>query len=207
MSMLKQILMWLLASKVVPKMKMNFGSSDVCLFCTSMYFFFGTRILITALSSTTAIFASSLLTSLMEISSAVCVVHLSFRRVRGLEATSQKKHRRNVQLVYSTGRFHGDFGEDSEEGDATCDRRRLWVAQRQMSAEVLLVINELFIEFFGSSATVVFGMAFHDSDVLSKRLSSDLSWDMLPLFAAMTYGPELLDTFLVVIYLRRVGVD
>ena len=54
---------------------------------------------------------------------------------------------------------------------------------------------------------IVFGMAFRTPGPLSKHLSSELSWDMLPKFATVAYGPEVLDAFLITIYLRRVGVD
>jgi len=38
-------------------------------------------------------------------------------------------------------------------------------------------------------------------------LNSDLSMDQLPLFVAVQYIPEIIDGFLIIVYLSYLGVD
>ena len=86
-----------------------------------------------------------------------------------------------VKASNSTSRFLGDFVQ-SEQADES--RLRLHAARRQMSTEIILVINELYVEFFTSAVAIILGIAFRDSDTFSRQLRSELSWDMLPQFAS-----------------------
>lgn len=126
-----------------------------------------------------------------------------------MEAFAQVAQSRSGQLETEPHtQFLGDFAQPEQEHDSHESRLRLWAARRQLSTEIILVINELYIEFFTSAVTIVFGIDFRSSGPLSRRLSStELSWDMLPMFVATTHGPEVLEAVLIVIYLRHVGVD
>ena len=112
--------------------------------------------------------------------------------------------RGGVKASNSTSRFLGEFVQ-SEQADES--RLRLHAARRQMSTEIILVINELYVEFFTSAVAIILGIVFRDSDTFSTQLRSELSWDMLPLFVGVAYGPEFVEACLIAIYLRHVGVD
>lgn len=85
-------------------------------------------------------------------------------------------------------------------------RRQLWVARRRMSTEAIFLVNELFTEFYTTVAVVICGIVLRDSSVVT-LLSSELTWETLPSFLAVQCIPELLDAWLIVVYLRYLGVD
>jgi len=212
-----------LASQVLPRLKLSFAVTDQFCFNCACALSFGTRLLITALSSSCAILVGTFLISSFELGSSVFILNLSFRRLKRLEPTSQDRPttflqgeiRANESALQSTTSFQGEipmqsttsFQGEIQANESESTRLALWTARRQMSTEIILVINELFIEFFTSSATLVMGVAVGSSGPLSHRLSSEVSWSELSMFAIFTSGPELLDAFLIVVYLRHVGVD
>ena len=103
-------------------------------------------------------------------------------------------------------RFVGVITQSEQAEKALAARRRLMAARRQLSTEVLSVINELFTEFFATIAAAVCGVILHNSSVAT-LLDSDLSLEQLPLFAAVQLLPEIVDGWLIVAFLRYVGVD
>ena len=103
-------------------------------------------------------------------------------------------------------RFAGIIAQTEQAEGALVARRRLIAARRQLSTEVVSVINELFTEFFATTAAAICGMILHSSSV-ETLLDSDLSLEQLPLFAAVQLLPEIVDGWLIVAFLRYVGVD
>ena len=85
-------------------------------------------------------------------------------------------------------------------------RKQLWRARRRMSTEVIFLVNELFTEFFTTNMVVICGIIFRDSAVVTS-LNNDLSWDEVPPFLAVQSVPELLDAWLIIVYLRYIGLD
>ena len=83
---------------------------------------------------------------------------------------------------------------------------QLLAARHKMATEVLLLINELFTEFFSTAAATICGMILRDSEVIT-QLSNELTWSMLPLFLVVQFGPEVLDAWAVLAYLHYLGVD
>ncbi len=115
-----------------------------------------------------------------------------------LEAESGGKQKR--------ARFAGIIAQTEQAEGALVARRHLIVARRQLSTEVVSVINELFTEFFATTAAAICGVILHSSSVAT-LLDSDLSLEQLPLFAAVQLLPEIVDGWLIVAFLRYVGVD
>lgn len=84
--------------------------------------------------------------------------------------------------------------------------KRLLAARRQMSTEVIHLVNDFFAEFYCTAAAVICGEVFRRSEVVT-LLNSELDWEELPQFFAVQYIPELADGWFIIVYLRWIGID
>ncbi len=103
-------------------------------------------------------------------------------------------------------RFAGIIAQTEQAEGALVARRRLIAARRQLSTEVVSVINELFTEFYATIAAAVCGVILRGSSVVT-LLDSDLTLEQLPLFAVVQFVPEIVDGWLIIVFLRYIGVD
>ncbi len=205
--------MYTLPAIVLPRLTFRFAVTDSLLFLFNIFCTFGAWLLVTALSGTTSILGICLATSSMELGVSVLAVHFSRRGVWRLERAVERAEapQDSAFEAESDGnqvhaRFVGVITQSEQAEEALAARRRLMAARRRLSTEVVSVINELFTEFFATTAAAVCGVILHSSSV-ETLLDSDLSLEQLPLFAAVQLLPEIVDGWLIVAFLRYVGVD
>jgi len=211
MAVFQRVLMFTIASYALPKMKANFATTDATLFSINTVLTFGIRLLITSLNSNEAICACSMAASVLELATAVWMLRRTALRAWKWEAQAtearDEQETFGAKLSKKTKVTGGEVGKWKQAANDTLQAsRKLLAARRQLSTEVIFLVNELFSEFVCTAATVAFGFILSDSSAVSS-LSIEMTWDMLPAFLAAQYGPELLDAWLLVIYLRYLGVN
>ena len=103
-------------------------------------------------------------------------------------------------------RFAGIIAQTEQAEGALAARRHLIVARRRLSTEVVSVINELFTEFYATIVAAICGVILRGSSVVT-LLDSDLTLEQLPLFAVVQFVPEIVDGWLIIVFLRYIGVD
>ena len=197
-NLLKQGLMFIVASLYLPWMKANFTASDSATFAFNALLTFGTRLLVTAVSSPTAILVTSMLSSCLDLGVSRAVVHLSYRKVCRLEVAV------DAIKEYETG--FNPLAHDSDQDEALADaRRRLYQARRRLSTEVITLMNDLLVEFYCTASAAICGIIFRRSSVVT-LLETELRLEQLPIYITVQYIPELLDAWLIIVYLSHLGV-
>ena len=212
-SVIKQAVMYSLAAVVLPSLKTNFAQTDIVLFSANTWLTFGSRLLVTAVSGAVSISVLCLATSSLELGVAVLAVHATNRWVQKLEKAVQRgeapeEHTLDTGVAAkdTTQKHVGAITEIKQAEEALAARRRLMTARRQLSSEVMSIVNELFTEFYVTVAAIILGAILQRSTVFT-LLASDLTLEQLPLFSAVQFLPEIVDGWLIIAFLRYVGVD
>jgi len=198
---LKQGIMYSYASVLLPRLpRVTFASVDSSVFAFNTLLTFGTRLLVTAVSSTTIMFAMSLLCSFLDLGASRVVLYLTHREVRRLEALVQsldEKHQRFNPLAQ----------KQNDKAKLLDDAmRHLLQARRKLATEVITLMNDLFVELYCTGTAAICGVIFRSSSAVT-LLDSELSLDQLPIFLAVQFVPEIIDGYLIVVYLTYLGVD
>merc|ERR1711976_1008245 len=104
----------------------------------------------TALESTRAMFVLCLLTSFVELAISLLAVHTSNRRIQRMEAEVHEITYDNTLDLDSQqqSNFNGMLARARCADELAEARLRLVCARRQLSTEVLSLVNELLIELF-----------------------------------------------------------
>ena len=182
---LKKLILYIIVIIVMPALKADFSTTDCCAFFMNATLSFGTCLLVMSFSDTTPIFVISLSTSCLDMAASVFLLHITHKSIKTMDHNLRTAQSQADQLVAS---------------------QLLLKARTKMSTEVISLINELFIEFYSTAAAVTCGVTFRSSKVVT-LLNAELSWEELPMFAAAHYLPNFFEGWLILIYLRYLGVD
>lgn len=214
-SIAKHLYMHFVLCPMCVSWKANLATTDHALFFNSYLATFGTQLLASALRSVEAISAVSVTTSIVEVGLTALQV---YRRHVGAARTEKRLSIFSASTMSS--RSTGGTGQlfssvlaaatpqehVEEQRVAEVAREGLALRRRNLSTEIILLLNELSVDIYCSVGAVTLSLAFQRSTVVT-QLRSEITLKQFPIFVTIQCVPELIESWLVITYLRRIGVD